>query len=106
MDLTGWLEYFVAGLSTQLEEARTRGTAVIRADVAARAKGLNARQAAVLAEIYMAGGRALADLAPAFPTVTRRTLQRDLSALLAKGLVREGGGASTAPNRHYLPAEL
>ncbi len=30
MDLTGWLEYFVAGLETQLEEVKERGKQAIR----------------------------------------------------------------------------
>ncbi len=33
MDMTGWLEYFVQGLSTQLAEVRQRGEQVIRRDV-------------------------------------------------------------------------
>jgi hypothetical protein len=32
MDLTGWLEYFVAGLSTQLQEMKARGERAIRAE--------------------------------------------------------------------------
>jgi len=48
MDLTGRPECFVKGLAVQmeLEEAKTRGTAVIRADVLARAHGLAGRSAA------------------------------------------------------------
>ena len=33
MDMTGWLEYFVTGLATQLMEVRQRGERVIRRDV-------------------------------------------------------------------------
>ena len=36
MDLTGWLEFFVTGLATQLQEVKTRGEQAIRADVIAR----------------------------------------------------------------------
>lgn len=51
MDLTGWIEYLAYGLAAQLEEVKTRGSAVIRADVLARSHRLTVRQAAVLADI-------------------------------------------------------
>lgn len=39
-------------------------------------------------------------------SVARRTLQRDLSGLVGKRLVREVGRGPTDPNRHYLPGKL
>lgn len=106
MDLTGWLEYFVDGLATQLDEVKARGTTAIRADVVAREHGLNPRQTSVLVEVCSAGRLGVADLECLFPNVNRRTLQRDLKALLDKGLLREVGSGPTDPSRHYLPAEL
>jgi Fic family protein len=106
MDLTGWLEYFVEGLATQLEEVKARGTAAIRADVIARSHGLNARQSAVLVELFAAGPLAVGNLEALFSTVNRRTLQRDLKELLGKGLLREIGSGPTDPNRRYAPAQL
>jgi Fic family protein len=106
MDLTGWLEFFVGGLATQMEEVKARGTVAIRADVIARAHQLNDRQSAVLAEILSAGRLGVADLERLFSTVNRRTLQRDLKRLLQKGLVRESGSGPTDPNRLYVPGEL
>lgn len=38
MDLTGWLEFFVTGLSTHLQEVKTKGEWAIRADVIAAAR--------------------------------------------------------------------
>jgi Fic family protein len=107
MDLTGWLEYFVRGLSTQMEEVKTRGAAVIGADVSARAHGLAKRPAAVLAAILEAGELRLSDLEPRFSEVSRRSLQRDLRLLLEKGLIREAQapGGNTDPNRAYRPVE-
>lgn len=104
MDLTGWLDYFVHGLMQQLEEVKNRGTAVIRADVVARAHKLGTRQAAVLAAIHEAGMLSLGELEPHFPEVSRRSLQRDIKLLLDKGLIR-GSGADvvTDPNRSYVP---
>jgi len=106
LDLTSWLEFFVRGLSTQLEEVKARGTAAIRADVVARAQQLNPRQSALLAEALSASRLALEDLEPLFPGVNRRTLQRDLKALVSKGLLLEIGSSPNDPNRHYLPAKL
>jgi Fic family protein len=42
MNLTGWLDYFVEGLATQMDEVRESGQRVIRRDVIARKHGLNA----------------------------------------------------------------
>ena len=106
MDLTGWLEYFVFGLVAQMEEVTARGAEAIRADVVAKAHHLSARQSAVLAELLSAGRLTVADLEAAFPGVTRRTLQRDLKALVGKGLALEAGTGPTDPTRHYLPGKL
>ncbi|MCA9783379.1 MAG: Fic family protein [Candidatus Cloacimonetes bacterium] len=104
MDLTGWLDYFVHGLMQQLEEVKNRGASVIRADVQAHAQGLGARQAAVLAAIHQAGRASLGELEPLFPSVSRRSLQRDLKLLLDKGLILElASAALTDPNRAYGP---
>jgi len=105
MDLTGWLDYFVHGLMQQMDEVKTRGTAVIRADVQAQAHALGVRQAAVLAAIHEKGMVSLGELEPLFPEVSRRSLQRDLKLLLDKRLIREMGSAAlTDPNRSYGPA--
>lgn len=104
MDLTGWLEFFVRGLSTQLAEVKERGSAAIRAEVVARAHRLGERQAAVLADIFVTGRRTVSELERAFLDVNRRTLQRDLKALITKGLITESGGTND-PHRHYRPAE-
>ena len=48
MDMTGWLEYFVEGLSMQLAEVRRRGECIIRRDVLATQHGLTDRQGLAL----------------------------------------------------------
>ena len=106
MDLTGWVEFFVGGLATQLEEVKARGTVAIRADIVARTHRLNDRQSAVLTEVLTGGRLSVAELERLFSDVNRRTLQRDIKKLLEKGLLREIGSGPTDPNRHYLPGEL
>lgn len=102
MNLTGWLEFFVEGLATQLAEVKERGEIAIRSDLIAKSHRLNARQAAALDQIFSSGRLTLADLEERFPEINRRTLQRDLKVLLGKGLLREAGAGPTDPNRHYV----
>lgn len=101
MDLTGWLEFFVGGLATQLDEVKARGIAAIRAHLIAGEHKLKPRTTAVLAEIVIAARTTLAELETAFPSAVRRTLQRDLKLLVDRGLVRQDGVA-TDPNRAYV----
>jgi Fic family protein len=101
MDLTGWLDYFVAGLETQLEEVRERGKQAIQLDVLAAERRLNARQVDVLRYLLLQESMSIRDFERIQPSVARRTLQRDLKDLLVKGLIAEVGQASTDPNRRY-----
>ena len=48
MDMTGWLEYIVEGLATQLAEVRRRGERSIRRDVLVKEHSLSDRQAKAL----------------------------------------------------------
>jgi Fic family protein len=102
MDLTGWLEFFVTGLSTQLQEVKTKGEQAIRADVIAASKKLNRRQASLVAAFLERHKLSLAECEKLFPDVARRTLQRDLKMLVDIGLVDEGGQGPTDPTRHYV----
>jgi Fic family protein len=101
MDLTGWLEYFITGLETQLQEVRARGEQAIRADVIAAAKKLNARQTSLVAAFIERSQLTLADCEKVLPDIARRTVQRDLKHLVAAGLIGEVGQAPTDPTRHY-----
>jgi Fic family protein len=106
MDLTGWLEFFVGGLATQLDEVKARGEIAIRTDVVAQARRLNPRQAGALDHLLAHGKLTLGELESIFPDVNRRTLQRDLKAMLDKGLLREVSTGPTDPNRYYVLGEL
>ena len=100
MDLTGWLEYFTRGLASQLLEVRARGETAILADVVAQHRGLNARQADLLAIISTEPGLSINDLHERVAGVDRRTLQRDLHRLLELQLIAHRGGAA-GPGRTY-----
>ena len=101
MDHTGWLEFFVTGLSTQMDEVTLRGRRAIRADVLAKEHGLNRRQTAAVRFLLEHGRMAIRDFEGLCPKINRRSLQRDLKGLLEKGLLSESGAAATDPNRAY-----
>jgi hypothetical protein len=70
MDLTGWLEFFVTWLSTQLTEVRVRSEQVIRADLIRIAAGekLNARQTRLVAAFLERSELTLAECENSSPT--------------------------------------
>lgn len=104
MDLSGWLEFFVRGLSTQLAEVRTRGEHAMRSNLLAREHKLNERQMIALTHFMDTNRLTLSDFEKLMPSVHRRTLQRDLRELVDKGLIHEVGSGSTDPNRYYVLA--
>ncbi|MDP2898128.1 MAG: Fic family protein [bacterium] len=91
MDMTGWLEYFVEGLTTKLAEVRQRGEQAIRRDVLIKEHGLSERQAKALGHILEHGSLTIQDYERLCPEVNRRSLQRDLKKMVDIGLlVTEG----------------
>lgn len=105
MDLTGWLEYFTEGLATHLSEVQARGERAIRGDVLAREHGLSERQALTLGHVLEHGRLTIQEYQALCPRENRRTLQRDLKAMVDKGLLAERGTGPTDPTRHYRLAE-
>ena len=101
MDLTGWLEFFVTGLATQLQEVRTKGEQAIRADVLASERGLNERQTILVGALLERGSLTVAEAEQLLGDVARRTVQRDLKRLVEVGLVTQVGRGETDPNRGY-----
>jgi len=92
MDMTGWLEYFVEGLTTQLAEVRERGEQAIRRDVLVKEHRLSDRQAKALAHILEHGSLTIQDFEGLCPEVNRRSLQRDLKAMVERRLIVTEGG--------------
>ncbi|MFI5197891.1 MAG: Fic family protein [Thermoanaerobaculia bacterium] len=91
MDLTGWLEFFVEGLSTQLAEVRALGAIAIRSDLVGREHGLNTRQVLAVGQLLQARELKTEDLEALCPGVHRRTLQRDLRQLVEKRVLKSSG---------------
>lgn len=94
MDLTGWLEFFVDGLATQLSEVKARGELAIRRDVLVNQHRLNERQALAVDHLLKVGWIDLRSFESLYPEGARRTLQRDLAGLEAKGVVKAEGGTN------------
>lgn len=94
IDMTGWLEFFVEGLSTQLAEVRERGEQAIRRDVMAKQHNLSDRQAKALAHIFENGSLTIQDFEALCPEVNRRSLQRDLKIMVDVGLLVSEGATN------------
>jgi Fic family protein len=93
MDMTGWLDYFITGLQTQMVEIKERGEQVIRRDVLVQKHSLNERQAKALDLLMKKGAIHISEVEEICSGVTRRTLQRDLNNLIELHLVRLKGSA-------------
>lgn len=93
MDMTGWLEYFVDGLATQMREMVERGKHAMRADLLAKEHALNERQSIALNFLLDHDEMHIRDLEALCPNVNRRTLQRDLQKLEDLGLIDRQGAA-------------
>jgi len=94
MDLTGWLDYFVEGLATQMDEVKEKGERVIRADVLAAKHRLNMRQKSALRFLLEHGKMTIQDYEALCPQAHRRSLQRDLGGLVKAGLVEATGATN------------
>lgn len=106
MDLTPWLDYFITGLATQLEEVKQKGTAIIKSDVLAKENMLNERQTIALQHILEAGRLTIGDYEKLCPKTNRRTLQRDIKVLVEQKVLEECGVGSTDPTRYYQLKQL
>ena len=106
MDMTGWLEFFIEGLSTQLTEVKERGEQAIRRDVMAKQHNLSDRQAMALAHILVHGSLTIQDFERLCSRVSRRTLQRDLKLIIDKGLLAEKSTSPTDPTKHYVLVDI
>jgi Fic family protein len=94
MDLTGWLEYFVEGLAAQLTEVKQRGEQAIRRDALVKQFRLSDRQTKALGHILEHGGLTIQEFERLSSEVSRRTLQRDLRAMVSIGLLVSEGSTN------------
>ena len=94
LNLTGWLDFFVDGLATQLDEVKERGERVIARDVLARQHSLNPRQTAAIGFALQQGSLTIQDFEQLCPGINRRSLQRDLKVMLNMSLLIAEGATN------------
>jgi predicted HTH transcriptional regulator len=94
MDMTGWLEYFLTGLKTQMVEVRKRGEQVIRRDLLVKQHNLNERQSKAIAFLLLNGKMTIQTFEKLCPNITRRSLQRDLKEMVDRKLIEPEGATN------------
>ena len=94
MDLTVWLEYFTHALASQMQEIKNKGESVIRSDLLSREHNLSPRQVTAMRYIFENEEMGIKDFETLYPTVTRRTLQRELKKLLDLNLIQAIGATN------------
>ena len=99
--MTGWLEYFAGGLATQMVETKERGKKAIQTDILAKKHGLSERQALTLGHVLDHDSITIQGYERLCPNMNRRSLQRDLKAMVSNGLLAERGTSTTDPTKSY-----
>jgi Fic family protein len=104
MDMTAWLEYFVDGLRSQMREIQAKGEQLIKQDVKLQKTkkiGLNMRQEKALKRLIINGTITVNEYQDVASCI-RRTAQRDLEELVAKGVIKAVAQSATDPTKHYV----
>ncbi|NLN92569.1 MAG: Fic family protein [Candidatus Hydrogenedens sp.] len=94
MDMTAWLEYYVRGLTVQLSELRARSERAIRQQFLTEEHRLSDRQAIALGHILEHDLLTIQEFEVLCPDVNRRTLQRDLKAMVDADLLLSEGSTN------------
>lgn len=94
MDMTQWIEYFVRGLSTQLQEVKSLSKQAIEQNIMIRKHHLSERQKLAIEYISKHGGITIQQFETLCPNVTRRTLQRELRELVNNNILTVIGATS------------
>lgn len=104
LDMTVWLEYFVNGLQSQMEEIQQKGEQIIKQDVALqkiKKIGLNLRQEKAIKYIIK-NGKITVNEYRSVASCIRRTAQRDLEELIVKGVIKAVAKSATDPTKYYV----
>ena len=92
MDMTSWLEYFTSALETQMHEIQLKGSQVMKLDVLVLQYKLSERQKQALESLLTREKDfTIQEYESLCPGVNRRSLQRDLSDLIEKGIITQEG---------------
>lgn len=99
LDMTYWLEYFTAGLATQLLEVQNRAQMVMKIDILSLEHNLQKREKIALELSLGKNGFSIEEYHNQFPELSKRTLQRDIKHLLSLRLLKAEG--STLRLRYF-----
>jgi len=100
MDMTSWLEYFCKALKTQMHEIQCKGSEAMKLDVLVLEYKLSNRQKQALKGLLARDKNfVIQDYESLRPGINRRTLQRDLSDMVEKGIVTQEGMKKAARYR-------
>jgi Fic family protein len=92
MDMTSWLEYFCKALEAQIHEIQRKSFQAMKLDVLALQHKLSERQKQALEALMISDkGFTIQEYESFCPGINRRSLQRDLADLIAKGIVAQEG---------------
>ena len=94
MDITSWLEYFTKGLALQLKDVHHQGQWAIERPALKTKHGLSDRQMDALNYIFEHGRLTIGGYQKLHKAIPRRTLQRDLKALIDKNLLKTEGATN------------
>ena len=103
MDMTFWLEYFVEGLRSQMVEIKEKGERIIKREALPKkisALSINRRQEKALRHIVNEGRISVNEYQNVMGCI-RRTAQRDLADLVAKGILKIVAKSPTDPTKYY-----
>jgi len=104
MDMTGWLEYFIDGLRSQMAEIQTKGEQLIKQDgqlQKIKKIGLNKRQEKAIKHLIIKGTLSVNGYQTVVSCI-RRTAQRDLEDLVEKKVIKIVAKSLTDPTKHYV----
>ena len=93
MDMTGWLEYFIDGLRSQMKEIQGKGKKIITADKMVKRfedKGLNDRQAKIIRYLVV-NEQIDNEQCQKLCNTIKRTATRDLTSLVEKNIIERIG---------------
>ncbi len=94
MDMTAWLEYFINGLATQLQEIQNRGQQIMKLDVLSIQQHLSKREKEIIEQVLDRNGVSIKELQLLFQETSKRTLQRELKHLLDLGFLKAEGSTN------------
>lgn len=94
MDMTDWLLYFTQGLAFQMQSVHQSAQHNLQLEALQKAHHLSERQQSLIAYMLAHPTTTIQDFEKIFPTINRRTVQRELKTLIALGVVESKGATN------------